>query len=396
MQSLNVSFFYSNLHNPKEIEILKEKFASVLSSKFTISKGAEDLKALAILTGGVENDVVKFISQNKPTPIILLYHNSSNSLPAALELTTYLKEKKHKVFLFCYKDIENIIKITAVSNVYKNLSLSNVGLIGAPSDWLIASSVSNVFFRDNVRKLVKIRLSEIYDLFEKSDNNEYDAHIKNKIERYKSYVSAEELVKSLKMYTVLKTIRNKYQLDCFSIRCFDILEKYKTTSCLALSLLNGEGIISGCEGDMQTLMTMYITKLLTHTIPFMANPSDIDYKENKLTVAHCACAFELVKKSSLAINTHFESNLGTAVQGCLEDGIYTIVKFGGKNMERFFASRAKTCKHQWKTNLCRTQAVLSVEENLKDYIDNPIGNHLVLVKGDFVEILRLWNKYRDI
>ena len=44
----------------------------------------------------------------------------------------------------------------------------------------------------------------------------------------------------------------------FNQLTFDIVKTCGTTSCLALALLNDEGIVAGCEGDMQTLLSMFL------------------------------------------------------------------------------------------------------------------------------------------
>jgi len=389
MQTVNIKFFYSKLHKQNEVDTIKNTILSFLSNYFKISDEQSNVTIISVLTGGVEQDVIKFLSETELIPVIIVYHNSANSLPAVLEITTYLKELNRKVIPIHYENTRLLNKIVSVSSAVNSLKNSNIGIIGTPSDWLIASTVSEDYFNKTIKKLVTIQLSEIFQLFEQTDIKDTEK-VYEKFSRFESYVDKTELLKSLKMYVVLKKIIEKYNLNCFSIRCFDVLEKYRTTSCLALSLLNSEGIISGCEGDMQSLMTMYITKLLIGKIPFMANPSAADFIENKLTLAHCTCAIELLNHKLLKINTHFESNLGTAVQGSLKQGIYTLVKFGGKNMHRSFISRARTIEHEWSGKLCRTQTVLSIDEDLKKYISNPIGNHMVLLEDDCTDILKLW------
>ena len=61
-----------------------------------------------------------------------------------------------------------------------------------------------------------------------------------------------------------------------------MIEKLGTTGCLALALLNDEGIPAGCEGDLQSIFTLLIAKTLTGQAGFMANPAFIndDLNEN--------------------------------------------------------------------------------------------------------------------
>jgi L-fucose isomerase-like protein len=85
--------------------------------------------------------------------------------------------------------------------------------------------------------------------------------------------------------------------------------------------------------------------------------------------------------------------MGTATQGILNFGIYTLLKFGGKNLERYFVtSGIATNNFDWSFELCRTQTQLKLTSNIKEYIENPIGNHLILIQGDFEGIINEWIK----
>ncbi len=73
---------------------------------------------------------------------------------------------------------------------------------------------------------------------------------------------------------------DKYDLKGLTIRCFDLLSTVHNTGCIALSLLNDEGIISSCEGgDVPALISMLILNALSDEPVFMANPSSIDVEK---------------------------------------------------------------------------------------------------------------------
>ena len=65
------------------------------------------------------------------------------------------------------------------------------------------------------------------------------------------------------IYLALKELVSRHRLQGFTLRCFDLLTTVHNTGCLALARLNAEGIVSGCEGDVPTLLTMAIVKVLT-------------------------------------------------------------------------------------------------------------------------------------
>ena len=161
-----------------------------------------------------------------------------------------------------------------------------------------------------------------------------------------------------------------------TIRCFDIVKACGTTSCLALALLNDEGIVAGCEGDMQTLMSMLLVKKICGAEAFMANPSLLT--ETTTMLAHCTIPLNMC--DDLTIRSHFESGIGVAVQGVLPLTDYTIFKWGGPKLDRYFVAEAQAVETPYSNHFCRTQITLNVD--LRPYLlKHSIGNHHVIIKG---------------
>ena len=176
----------------------------------------------------------------------------------------------------------------------------------------------------------------------------------------------------------------KYQLSGLTLRCFDLLSTVQNTGCLALALLNAEGVPSGCEGDVPTLLTMTIGKALTGQCGFQANPSRIDPQTGEMLLAHCTIPLDMIR--SFSFNTHFESGIGLAVHGEMPEGDATIAKFSG-DLSRHFCCKADLTGNPYEKSLCRTQITMKIHNNpteiCRDYfLKSPIGNHHVVFIGD--------------
>lgn len=147
-----------------------------------------------------------------------------------------------------------------------------------------------------------------------------------------------------------------------------------------------EEIPGGCEGDEQTLLTMLAVQAATGEMTFMANPSKIlDNAAHEMVFAHCTIAPTMTDR--YIVRDHYESLSGVAVEGIFEPMDMTVVKCGGKNMERFFISRAKLLECTSNPNMCRTQLHLRLDEPLDYFLERSIGNHHVIVKGNHVDKL---------
>ena len=195
--------------------------------------------------------------------------------------------------------------------------------------------------------------------------------------------TSADLLEAAKAYLAIKRICQEERLDAMTIRCFDIVKACGTTSCLALALLNDEGIVAGCEGDMQTLMSMYLAKRLCGEAAFMANPSNLTDETSML--AHCTIPLTMCEET--IVRSHFESGIGVAIQGQLPLTDYTLFKWGGPKMDRYFVTEAKAIEAPYSNHFCRTQITLNV--NLKSYLlQHSIGNHHVIIRGRHANEIR--------
>ncbi|MCF0167165.1 MAG: fucose isomerase, partial [Bacteroidales bacterium] len=168
-------------------------------------------------------------------------------------------------------------------------------------------------------------------------------------------------------------------LSALTVRCFDLIDPCRTTSCLALSRLNDEGIISGCEGDVPSLWTMMVVFAATKHASFMANPSSSNPSENVVDFAHCTIPAKMT--TSFTLPTHFESGMSVAIAGKLPVGDYRIVKIGGRNLDKMFTAKGKITHNTHIAARCRTQIRFQFAdfEQYRNFADNRLGNHIIIL-----------------
>ena len=232
-----------------------------------------------------------------------------------------------------------------------------LGVIGKPSDWLIASQVDydEVLRRMNCQ-LVDIPIEEVSSL------GEVDPGMKG----------AEAI------YERLKELVAKYDLQGVTLRCFDLLSTCKNPGCIALSRLNDEGIPAACEGDIPTLLTMVLCKRLTGEYCFQVNPARVQ-PDGQILFAHCTLPLKMTEKHEYT--THFESGLGVAIHGEVPAGDYTLVKLS-QDMRNLLAVNVEVTRCQYEQNLCRTQIWIQSTPIVSQYLlTSPLSNHHVLIKG---------------
>ena len=239
-----------------------------------------------------------------------------------------------------------------------------LGVVGKPSDWLIAS---NVDYKDVLEtmnlELVDIPIEEMTSLGEVDPG-----------------MAGAEAV-----YQRLKEIVIKYNLQGVTLRCFDLLSTVKNTGCIALSKLNDEGIPAACEGDIPTLLTMMVCKRLTGELCFQVNPARIN-PDGEMLFAHCTLPLKMTEKHEYT--THFESGIGVAIHGDLPARDYTLVKLSN-DMQRMLAVDVTLERCQYEPNLCRTQVWVKATPDVSEYfMTDPIANHHILIRGHHAKEFR--------
>ena len=346
-----------------------------------------------IATGGVENlfkcvwtavDVEMLCAPSHPKTVTLIADGRNNSLAAALEILTYLGNcgMEGRIVHGTNDEI-----VSTLLETFQETSLrGRIGLFGQPSDWLIASGIDRGFLLQRFGvETVDIDLQRLIEGIKAMPQGEAIEVAQTMMKRAQAVrePSCADMIEAAKAYLAIKKICTEERLDALTIRCFDIVKTCGTTSCLALALLNDEGIVAGCEGDMQTLMTMLLARRLCGEVAFMANPSQLTDQSSML--AHCTIPFTMCDET--VIRTHFESGIGVAIQGVLPLTDYTLFKWGGEHLDRYFVTEAQAIENPYSEHFCRTQITLNV--NLKPYLlQHPIGNHHVIIKGRHAEQIR--------
>ena len=390
----------SPLHDEATVNATSASFVSEIESALGLgfefhgsdfsSYGSDDLSLIYVRTGGTEG-LFQEIYDRLDGPVLLLTSGKSNSLAASMEILSLLNQKGrtgeiiHGSVDYIAKRIDVLAK---VAKAQQKLSGTRLGVIGQPSDWLISSAADTVALSGKLGiTLVDIPISELIDEYHKADLSQCDlSDIAKRFQESAPKGLAKYYEGACKIYIALKTIVERYGLSSLTLRCFDLLDTVHNTGCLALALLNAEGIPAGCEGDVPTLVTMAVGNALTGVSGFQANPSRIDPEAGEILFAHCTVPVNMV--SGFTFNTHFESGIGIAISGDIPAGDATIFKLSG-DLKRTFCCEADLLKCQSEANLCRTQAILKIKGSSDErtaicknyFLKSPIGNHHVLFTG---------------
>lgn len=397
--TVNLITFASMLNRQATVRGTHEMVLNELEKYFTVrfvdyrdihTLSPEDFSILFIATGGVERAVIQQF-ERLPRPTILLADGMQNSLASALEISSWLRTRGMKSEIL-HGDLNEIIK--RLYALYRNFEAQRrlrglrIGVIGTPSNWLVSSNVDYLLAKRRWGvEYTDIPLDKLYEYYGQVTDEEVDEACGQLVTRALACreASPEDVLKAMRLYRALKRIVEEERLSAFTLSCFRIIKTTGTTGCLALSLLNDEGIPAGCEGDLQSVFTMLAVRTLTGQPSFMANPSMIQAQSNEIVLAHCTVG--LLMTEQYILRNHFETETGVGIQGILPTGDVTLVKCGGECLDEYYLTTGTLTENTNYINLCRTQARIRLNTPAGYFLKNPLGNHHILLRGNYERML---------
>lgn len=367
----------SELHDEQSVSAVTREFLDSLHIEHDFrgadysDYGSHGLDLIYVRTGGTEGifrRLLPSLRQQSNQPFLLLTSGKSNSLAASMEILSFLRQNdlQGEIIHGGPEYIARRITLLArVGEARRRLRGNRLGIIGEPSDWLISST----FDADRVRNLLGIELISI-----------------PMQELLSTLNTQHSTLNPQQIYEALKTLVQRYRLQGFTLRCFDLLTTVRNTGCLALAQLNAEGIVAGCEGDVPAMLTMAVAQALTGYTGFQANPATIDPETGEALFAHCTIPLNMVERYEF--DTHFESGIGVGIRGYMKEGPVTIFKMAG-DLSRCFIAEGELVRNEANPDLCRTQQIIQLSDKRQAsyFLTEPIGNHHVIIPGHHREAL---------
>lgn len=414
-KTLNVILLSSDLINIQPLSDTSRESLNLLRSLYNVNFISEqyidkvsvlnNFTVVFIESGGSEEKFLQILNK-LPKLVVIISDSYHNSLPAALEISSWLYNNKT---MFKHLNIpakpstkylneikEELTYLETIQCGLNRISSYNIALIGDESPWLISSKVNE----EKIQKLygvkfTEIETQEIVTLFNGEHAADNDSlHLIEQLSEHKedSNISDYSIHEAVRLYNVLKKICKEQSINALTIKCFDFIDTCHTTACLALALLNDSGIVSGCEGDIPALWSMIIAKEICASSSFMANPSSIERTDKSVDFAHCTAPFSI--GDSFSLTTHYESNIGVGITVNIALGKFTLFKCSGDALDKFYLFKGDVVQNTAVQERCRTQVkfIFKEKEHLDSFLKSHLGNHAVLIPGKHIGILTCYIK----
>ncbi len=285
--------------------------------------------------------------------------------------------------------------------IIKAFSEAHIGIIG---------SRAHGFFNLDVDELnLYEKLGVLIDYYQLSDvfNQNIDYfNLNQRIEQIKSLfnvsdLNSNQIEKVAELIIKFETFMEKNQLTSMAIRCWpEFAEKFGISPCASMSILQSEGKILTCEGDILGSLSMIAHQAIGGETPYLADFSQVDFENDFGLLWHCGVAPCNLwdGKCERALDSYFAGGKGVTADFVMKSGKLSILRIDYAPGEyRLFLQKGEAIPmdKQLKGTYAKVKFPDHISKVLNKIIHNGIAHHLSVVYGDYIRPLEIFAKIKN-
>lgn len=284
--------------------------------------------------------------------------------------------------------------------VIKAFSTAHIGILGYRARGFFNLDVDELDLYNQIGVLIDHY--ELQEVFEQAIATEKVNERKKQIQSLfdVSALDENQLERVAQLVVKLDTFMEENQLTALAVRCWpEFAASYGVAPCAAMSILQTEGKILTCEGDVLGSLSMLGHQAVGAEAPFLADFSQMNFKENNALLWHCGVApcnlwdGECVR----TLDTYFAGGKGVTAGFVMKSGKISILRLDYAPGEyRVFLQQAKgvPMDKELKGTYLKVNFEETVEEVLYKVIENGIAHHISMVYGDFIRPFEIFAKLK--
>jgi L-fucose isomerase-like protein len=211
-----------------------------------------------------------------------------------------------------------------------------------------------------------------------------------------SGLGADQVEKVAALAEKLLVFYRKNKLDALAIRCWpEFARDYGISPCAAMSLLQAEGLILACEGDIDGALSMLAHRAIGAEAPFLFDFSQVDFEENFALFWHCGVAPCNLWDGACtrSLDSYFAGGKGVTADFVLKPGEVSVLRLDSALGEyRLFLQKAHAVPMEklLRGTYMKARFDKPVKEVLDLVIYNGFAHHSSAVYGDYIKPLRIF------
>lgn len=409
--------------------------SDILDTALAMEKDGVDALVLVVGTWVFSSHVIS-VAQAIHTPFVLYGLSNviaNGNFGASLQIRYVLQEMK-KNFLYLYGTIENednlkeIVRYAKAAWVKNQIQNKKIATIGGKCMMMYQTQVNEFSWKNTfgvdfpqydtvqvfkeMEKIPDCQAQPVADEFAKCfDRIVWTAPTGE-------CIAQDALLSQAKMFLAFKKLKDMYGIEVFANKCMPEMATavygYRYAACTATCMLNEAGIPTACEADLPAALSMLILTKLTGEKAFFADIARLSEDRTRITFFNCGTAPVSMADRSQPVElwptpdatadegvadeymlNGSDKQRGACVRFDLKnDEQITILRIGGNDDTlRFHVANATTCPREVDPSEVLGQRWpgfgLKFQGNIDQFIQNTVGHHYVLVKGDWHRELEL-------
>ena len=284
--------------------------------------------------------------------------------------------------------------------IIKTFSVNRIGILGYRAKGFFNLDVDELDLYKQLGVLVDhFELEQVYNFAINIDK------IKDKITQIKSTfdvsgITEQQVTKVAELTVKFEGFMKENKLSALAIRCWpEFAENFGISPCAAMSVLQSEGNILTCEGDLLGALSMLAHKAIGGETPFMADFSQVDLKENIGLLWHCGVAACNLwdEKCVRSLDSYFAGGKGVTADFVMKSGELSLLRIDYTPGEyRIFLQKSKGIPMN--KELKGTYVKVRFKDDVRDVLDkiiyNGIAHHISVVYGEFIKPLEIFAKLK--
>lgn len=279
--------------------------------------------------------------------------------------------------------------------VIKAMKSAKIGIVGYRADGFFNVGVQdNLLFGQTGALVDHYELSELHSWpVTEEEVDARMAQVKNTFDV--TTLSDFQQKKVAELSAKLTAFYTHYKLSALAIRCWpEFARDFGVSPCAAMSLLQSEGMILACEGDIDGALSMIAHAALGAETPFLFDFSQVDFEQDFALFWHCGVAPCNLwdGKCNRSLDTYFAGGKGVTADFVLKSGPLSVLRIdSARGGYRMFLQKAKAIPMEKLLRGTYMKAVFGrpVKEVLDLVVDNGLAHHSSVVYGTYVRALEI-------
>ena len=282
--------------------------------------------------------------------------------------------------------------------IIKAFATKHIGIIGYRAKGFFNLDIDELDLYKELGLLIDhFELNNIYNV--DVDTNK----VKERIEQIKkifdvSAISGQQLSRVAELTCKFNEFIERNQLDALAIRCWpEFAADFGIAPCAAMTILQAEGRILACEGDILGSLSMVAHSAIGAEAPYLADFSQVDFKENFALLWHCGVAPCNLwdEKCNRSLEPYFAGGKGVTADFVMKSGHVSFLRIDYAPGEyRLFLQKGDIIPMEKELKGTYAKAVFEdhIRDVLKKIIDNGIAHHISVVYDDYIRPLEIFAK----